>query len=98
MNFQKLINVWCQYGEREEGAVYPGEEMVTVELSGDTVCSRVTTADTSCTTVITRDGNYTVSLTLSNNERSVSAVREFDCEVLSLLYKIVDTPLSQLGH
>ena len=71
--------------------MYPGEEMVTVELSGDTVCSRVTTTDTSCTTVITRDGNYTVSLTLSNDKGSVSAVREFDCEFLSLLYKIVDT-------
>ena len=76
----------CQYGVREEGAVYPGEEKVKVELSGETVCSRVTTTDTSCTTDTTRDGNYTVSLTLSNDEGSVSAVREFDCEFLSLLY------------
>ena len=95
MNFQKLmcesLDVWCQYGVREEGAVYPGEEKVKVVLSGETVCSRVTTADTSCTTDITRDGNYTVSLTLSNDEGSVSAVREFHCEFLSLLYKIVDT-------
>ena len=69
--------------------MYPGEEMVTVELSGDTVCSRVTTTDTSCTTDITRDGNYTVSLTLSNDKGSVSAVREFDCEFLSLLCKTI---------
>ena len=93
MNFQKLmcesLDVWCQYGVREEGAVYPGEEKVKVELSGETVCSRVTTTDTSCTTVITRDGNYTVSLTLSNDEGSVSAVREFDCEFLSLLCKTI---------
>ena len=68
MNFQELMcespNVWCQYGVREEGAVYPGEEKVKVELSGETVCSRVTTADTSCTTVITEMG-ITLSLSLS---------------------------------
>ena len=70
-----------QYGEREEGVEYPGEERVGVERDGATVCPNLTPTDTSCDMVVSRDGNYTICLTLSNDYGSVSAVTTFDCEL-----------------
>ena len=72
-----------QYGTEEEGVVYPGEVVVSVDLDpGDITCSGVTADDTSCTVNITRDDNYTVSLTLRNDVGSTQPVESmFDCKL-----------------
>ena len=62
--------------------VYPGNEVVTIELDpGDILCSDVTVTDTNCTTTITRDDTYTISVTISNDlGSSQPAINTFDCE------------------
>ena len=80
----KFVLCFIQYGEREEGVVYPGEEKVMMlELSpGGAICPDQSITDTSCTTVITSDcNNYSISLTLSNDVgASLPATADFDRE------------------
>ena len=73
-----------QYGEMDEGVVYPGKLKVTVALDvKNNNCSELTSADTSCTAFITNDANYTIILTLSNDVGASEPVTMvFDCEFL----------------
>ena len=78
----KFVLGFIQYGEREEGVVYPGEKVV-LELSpGGAICPDLTVTDTSCTTVITSDwNNYIISLTLYNDVgASPPVTADFDRE------------------
>ena len=97
-----MLYVLCfiQYGEREEGVVYPGEKVV-LELSpGGAICTDQSVSDTSCTTVITSDwNNYSISLTLSNAvgaSQPVSA--DFDRECFLYIANSKHRSLSQLDH
>ena len=74
---------FIQYGEREEGVVYPGEENVVLGLSpGGAICPKQSITDPSCTTVITSDwNNYVISLILSNDVgASPPVTADFDRE------------------
>ncbi|CAI8044891.1 hypothetical protein GBAR_LOCUS24863, partial [Geodia barretti] len=70
-------------GDREVGVVYPGEELVLVELTSpsgtvEQVCSDVN----GCSSEISESGNYTVSLTITNMIGSFMAVTTFSSEIL----------------
>ena len=67
-----------QYGEREEGVVYPGDVEVVVEAN-EYICSDVT--DTSCTVDLPRDV-YNISITQSNDIGSTVDSDIFDSEFL----------------
>ena len=71
------INV--QNGMREEGIVYPGQQMAMVVLTPGKIECTVT--DTRCTASITEDNNYTLNLTISNDiGSSEAAIRSFYCK------------------
>ena len=79
-----------QYGAEEEGVVYPGDIMVSVELDPEAVgCSDVTADDTSCIATITSNDDYTVILTVTNSLNSSLIQSTFDCELYTCMYMYV---------
>ena len=73
-----------QYGDMEDGVVYPGEVEVVVEVVNEkTVCSDLTAADTSCNVTLPR-GVYNISISQSNDIGSTAVRYTLDSKCVIL--------------
>ena len=61
----KYSNI-MQYGDKNNGVVYPGYVEVLVQANGSMICANATASDTSCTVNLPRDV-YNISITQYND-------------------------------